>query len=86
MKSEIQKYLQTLKSCTLEQMQESYEKDRKGYEAFALSLRENILQNVLKNGYYCVIIKRENLVLFATEFWKRKDNSEALLEKINYLR
>ena len=50
MKSEIQKYLQTLKSCTLEQMQESYEKDRKGYEAFALSLRENILQNVLKNG------------------------------------
>ncbi len=43
-------------------------------------------QNVLKNGYYCVIIKRENLVLFATEFWKRKDNLEALLEKINYLR
>ena len=33
-----------------------------------------------------IFTKRENLVLFATEFWKRKDNLEALLEKINYLR
>lgn len=43
-------------------------------------------QNVMDNGYYCVIIKRENLVLFANEFWKRKDKLEDLLKKINYLK
>lgn len=49
-KSEIQKYLQSLKTCTLEQMQEKYERDKEGYMHFALSLRENILENILKNG------------------------------------
>lgn len=49
-KSEIENFLQELKGYELTQTQELYKSSPQEYTSFALSLRENILQNILKNG------------------------------------
>ncbi|RDU70047.1 hypothetical protein CQA62_01135 [Helicobacter cholecystus] len=49
-KSEIEKYIKSLESSSLEQMLNLYQQDEKEYISFALSLRQSILENILKNG------------------------------------
>lgn len=49
-KSQIEQYIKSLESQTLDQMQDLYSQDEEKYISFALSLRESILQNILKNG------------------------------------
>jgi hypothetical protein len=40
----------------------------------------------MNDGYYYVVIKKENLVFLGNEFWEHKNKLENLLEKINYLK
>lgn len=47
---------------------------------------KKVKQRVMKDGYYYVVIKKENLVFLGNEFWKHKNKLENLLEKINYLK
>lgn len=49
-KSEIERFLQELSNYSLPQTQELYKSSPQEYTDFALSLRQSILQNILKNG------------------------------------
>ena len=49
-KSEIERFLQELSRYEISQTQELYANSPQEYTDFALSLRESILQNILKNG------------------------------------
>lgn len=49
-KSEIESFLKVLKQYNLSNLEEHYTKSPQEYRDFALSLRQSILQNILKNG------------------------------------
>lgn len=49
-KSQIEQYIKSLEVQSLDQMRELYKQDEDKYISFALSLRESILENILKNG------------------------------------
>lgn len=43
-------------------------------------------QNVAEEGYYYVVIKKENLVFWATVLWKAKNELLNLLLEVNYFK
>lgn len=43
-------------------------------------------QNIINNGYYFVLIKKSNIIFWATELWNEKQRLEIILKEINYFK
>lgn len=43
-------------------------------------------QNIANNGFYSVLIKRENIIFWANELWEEKQRLEKILKKVNYFK